>query len=181
VPLADLKVSTETRELLQTSMFFTPLSFVDTVVFIATPHRGSFRATGFVLDLIRRLVTLPITVVRGIGDVVRENPESYFRQPFRSVPTAVDNMSPLSPFVKALSDMPIADGVRTHSIIAALGDGPLSGRTDGVVRYDSAHLDGVVSEKIVHTSHSTQAAPETIEEVRRILRALAAEGPRVPR
>jgi hypothetical protein len=49
------------------------------------------------------------------------------------------------------------------------------------VRYDSAHLDGVVSEKIVHTSHSTQAAPETIEEVRRILRALAAEGPRVPR
>jgi hypothetical protein len=120
-------------------------------------------------------------VVRGIGDVVRENPESYFRQPFRAVPTAVDNMSPLSPFVKALSDMPIADGVRTHSIIAALGDGPLSGRTDGVVRYDSAHLDGVVSEKIVHTSHSTQAAPETIEEVRRILRALAAEGPRVPR
>jgi pimeloyl-ACP methyl ester carboxylesterase len=181
VPLADLKVSTETRELLQTSMFFTPLSFVDTVVFIATPHRGSFRATGFVLDLIRRLVTLPITVVRGIGDVVRENPESYFRQPFRSVPTAVDNMSPLSPFVKALSDMPIADGVRTHSIIAALGDGPLSSRTDGVVRYDSAHLDGVVSEKVVHTSHSTQAAPETIEEVRRILRALIAEGPRVPR
>jgi pimeloyl-ACP methyl ester carboxylesterase len=175
VPLSDLKVSAETRELLQTSMFFTPLSFVDTVVFIATPHRGSFRATGFVLNLIRRLVTLPITVVRGIGDVVRDNPEEYLRQPFRAVPTAVDNMSPLSTFVEALSGMPIADGVRTHSIIAALGDGPLSSRTDGIVRYDSAHLEGVVSEKVVPTSHSTQAAPETIEEVRRILRALVAE------
>lgn len=181
VPLADLKVSAETRELLQTGMFFTPLPFVDTVVFIATPHRGSFRATGFVLNLIRRLVTLPITLARGIGDVIRDNPEAHFRQPFRAVPTAVDNMSPLSPFVRTLSSLPIADGVRTHSIIAALGDGPLSSRTDGIVRYDSAHLDGVVSEKVVPTSHSTQAAPETIEEVRRILRAVVAEGPRGPR
>jgi pimeloyl-ACP methyl ester carboxylesterase len=181
VPLADLKVSAETRELLQTGMFFTPLPFVDTVVFIATPHRGSFRASGFALNLIRRLVRLPITLVRGIGDVIRDNPEAYFRQPFRGVPTAVDNMSPLSPFVRTLSDLPIADGVRTHSIIAALGEGPLSSRTDGIVRYDSAHLEGVVSEKVVPTSHSTQAAPETIEEVRRILRALVAEGPRGPR
>jgi hypothetical protein len=38
------------------------------------------------------------------------------------------------------------------------------------VRYESAHLDGVASEKVVHSSHSTQGAPDTIEEVRRILR-----------
>ena len=46
-------------------MFFAPLPYVKRVVFIATPHRGSFRVSTLVLDLVRRLVTLPVTVVRG--------------------------------------------------------------------------------------------------------------------
>jgi hypothetical protein len=40
---------------------------------------------------------------------------------------------------------------------------------DGVVEYKSAHIDGVESELIVRSGHSTQATPATIEEVRRIL------------
>jgi len=40
----------------------------------------------------------------------------------------------------------------------------------GVVRYQSAHIEPVESEVVVlGSSHSTQAIPETIEEVRRIL------------
>ncbi|MGE5305138.1 MAG: hypothetical protein ACM3TN_17650, partial [Alphaproteobacteria bacterium] len=42
-------------------------------------------------------------------------------------------------------------------------------RTDGVVAYESAHIEGVASEKVVHSGHSTQGHPETIEEVKRIL------------
>jgi hypothetical protein len=60
--------------------------------------------------------------------------------------------------------------VTVHSIIAVLGEGPVSGKTDGVVAYESAHLDGVASEKVVRSGHSTQGDPETILEVRRILR-----------
>ena len=40
---------------------------------------------------------------------------------------------------------------------------------DGVVTYKSAHLEGVASEKIVRSGHSTQGHPDTILEVRRIL------------
>ena len=40
-----------------------------------------------------------------------------------------------------------------------------------MVRYDSAHLNGIGREKLVRSSHSTQTPPETSEEVRRILRA----------
>ena len=40
---------------------------------------------------------------------------------------------------------------------------------DGVVKYSSAHIEGVESELVVRSSHSTQGRPETIEEVRRIL------------
>jgi pimeloyl-ACP methyl ester carboxylesterase len=180
VPLSELQISPETRELLQTAMFFEPLPFVDTVVFIATPHRGSFRATGFVLNIIRRLVTLPITVIKGIGELATQNPQLFSRDAMRSVPTAVDNMSPGHPFTKTLSASPIAPGVKVYSIVAVLGEGPLTGQTDGVVRYDSAHLDGVGTEKVVRSSHSTQGEPVTIEEVRRILREVVAGPQRAP-
>jgi hypothetical protein len=60
--------------------------------------------------------------------------------------------------------------VTAHSIIAVLGEGPVTGKTDGVVAYESAHLDGVESERIVRSPHSCQAEPDAILEVRRILR-----------
>ena len=40
---------------------------------------------------------------------------------------------------------------------------------DGVVKYVSAHIDGVASEKVVRSSHSVQGNPEAIQEVKRIL------------
>ena len=38
-----------------------------------------------------------------------------------------------------------------------------------MVKYVSAHIDGVASEKIVRSSHSVQGNPEAIQEVKRIL------------
>jgi hypothetical protein len=93
------------------------------------------------------------------------------------MPSAVDNMSPRHHFIRALQDIPVAPAVTVHSIIAVEGDGPSEQGNDGVVEYSSAHIDGVESEKVVRSSHSTQAVPETIEEVRRILLEHAAEYP----
>jgi len=52
-------------------------------------------------------------------------------------------------------------GVPLAAELAPMGSG---------ARYRSAHLDGVASEKIVRSSHSMQSNPDTILEVRRILR-----------
>jgi hypothetical protein len=68
-----------------------------------------------------------------------------------------------------LSGIPLADGVVAHSIIPVLGDGPPDNLDDGVVKYSSAHIDGVASEKVVRSGHSTQGNPETIQEIKRIL------------
>ena len=56
-------------------------------------------------------------------------------------------MKPNNRFIKALSAIPIVDGVVAHSIIAVQGDGPPEEGDDGVVKYSSAHIEGVVSEK----------------------------------
>ena len=79
-------------------------------------------------------------------------------------------MSPSNPFIKALASIPVDSGVATHSIIGVDSNAPLSRANDGVVAYESAHLDGVASEKVVRSPHSCQGEPDTILEVRRILR-----------
>jgi pimeloyl-ACP methyl ester carboxylesterase len=165
VPFDQVKASPETRALLQRSLFFEPLPFVTRVVFIATPHQGSFRVSSLVLGLVRKLVTLPLTVVSGFAELGTQ----FANVLKEGIPTAVDNMRPGQRFVRTLSASPIAPGVTAHSIIAVKNEGPPQRQDDGVVKYESAHIDGVESEKIVHSTHSTQSTPATILEVRRIL------------
>ena len=86
-----------------------------------------------------------------------------------NVPTSITNMTPGNSFIKALAAIPIADGVVAHSIIAVDTDGSLAEAGDGVVKYASAHIEGVETEKIVHSGHSVQGNPEAIQEVKRIL------------
>jgi hypothetical protein len=83
--------------------------------------------------------------------------------------TSLDHMNPRSKFLQALASIPIAADVHAHSIIAVKGDGPVEEGDDGVVKYASAHIDGVESELVVRSDHSVQWAPDAIEEVRRIL------------
>src|SRR4029077_267985 len=114
----------------------------------------------------RRLVSLPGTLTKMSVDLVKLDPEAAAQT--LTLPTAIDNMNGSDPFIKTLSALPIAPGVDAHSIIAVKGNGPPEPGDDGVVRYSSAHIEGVASELIVRSSHSAQAVPETIEEVRRI-------------
>jgi hypothetical protein len=85
-------------------------------------------------------------------------------------PTSIDNMSPGNPFIQGIQQIPVADSIEAHSIIAVKGDGPPEQGDDGVVKYTSAHIDEARSELVVRSPHSCQGNPHAIEEVRRILR-----------
>jgi hypothetical protein len=170
VPIEQADLSPETKDLLRRSIFVEPLPFVTEVVFICTPHRGSFLAENWLGMIARRLVTFPARLTKVSIDLVKLNPVHAAQTAVR-MPTAIDNMDGSHPFIKTLSSLPIAPGVEAHSIIAVKGDGPPEEGDDGVVKYTSAHIDGVASEFIVRDSHSTQASPATIEEVRRLLNA----------
>jgi pimeloyl-ACP methyl ester carboxylesterase len=169
-PFDQVEMSPHTRDLLRRGMFVSPLPFVTEVVFIATPHRGSYQAGGFVRRVLQRLVNFPGDLARAGTDLLTGTDAGTMARQLRRLPTSVDNMAPGSPFVRALSSLPVAPGVSTHSIIPVLGDGPLEEGKDGVVAYSSAHIEPVDSELVVRGSgHSTQGDPRTIEEVRRIL------------
>ena len=174
-PFDALRVSDETRAILRRSLFVTPLPFVNRVVFVATPHRGSDVA-GFLVERFRWLVawalTLPPSLVRITGEVLVGSEDPLLRQQLRQgLPRSVDNMSPGNQAIKTLATLPIAPGVTAHSIIAVKGGGSLGEGGDGVVSYRSAHIDEAGSELVVRSGHSVQSHPEAIEEIRRILLA----------
>ncbi len=169
VSIDDTRISESTRALFREALFVTPSPDVRRVVFISTPHRGSFvAAQQMVAAVVRRLVRIPAALGSLASDLAR-HPDLFVARG-HLLPTAVDNMSPRNPFLRALSEVPLAPGIHAHSIISVSGGGPLTGADDGVVQYSSAHIDGVESELVVRSNHSTQATPATIEEVRRILR-----------
>jgi pimeloyl-ACP methyl ester carboxylesterase len=175
-----VNLNAEDREQLQSIFFVQPLPFVSRVVFVCTPHRGSYlAASDWVRAIITRIVSLPATVTKATLTLVTLNPDLMKLGNAQRV-NAVDNMTPGNRFIQALSTLPVAPGITSNSIVAVDGPGPIETGGDGVVMYTSAHIEGVESEKVVRSTHSTQAVPDTIEEVRRILLLHAAKYSPVP-
>jgi len=170
-PIEELKATEQEKALVRSFFYFEPLPCVKRVVFISTPHRGSFLAGNFVRNLIRKLVATPAWMAREgrtlmkVGEQLELPKEVRVRQI-----TSLDSMSPKSRTILALSEIPVATNVPAHSIIAVENKFPdIHTGNDGVVEYTSAHVDYVQSEFVVRSFHSCQDKPETIEEVRRIL------------
>jgi len=170
-PLDESKLTTAQQGWVRTNLFFTPLPFVRDVVFICTPHRGSYLASKFVRRIIYKLISFPKTAVQRSADFLLHHQDIKLPRSFRGqIPTSVDGMSPENPFLLKLADIPVSPNVQAHSIVAINSDAQPPDGVDGVVSYRSAHVDYVESEYIVRSGHSCQSKPATIEEVRRILR-----------
>jgi pimeloyl-ACP methyl ester carboxylesterase len=174
-PVDEIDISAEQRELFRRTIFIKPLPNVRRVVFIATPHGGSYLTESSVTGLLKRFLTLPRQIVKAGADLATRNRGDFKVDPQNMGSGSLFGMSRRNPIIRTMAAMPVAPGVHAHSIIAVDGDGPIEDSDDGVVEYKSSHLEGVDSEYIVRSGHSTQSNPYTIEEVRRILLLHAAD------
>jgi pimeloyl-ACP methyl ester carboxylesterase len=179
-PIEEINLSTEQRDLFRRSVFIKPMPNVRRVVFIATPHRGSYLTEYPVTGLLARFITLPASIVGALSEFATRNSGDFKVDPRNLESGSLFGMTPNNPVLQTMAATPVAPGVHAHSIIAVAGDGPVEGSDDGVVKYESSHLDGVDSEYIVRSTHSTQSNPYTIQEVRRILLLHAAACARLP-
>ena len=181
--LAQLDVSAEERARLEKESVFTALPFVKRVVFIATPHRGSFLSKNWVRTLVLKMITLPKGVLQSTANLMhtigRLGVSEAHAQQFVAA-TSLDAMSPDNPTLKTLAEIPLAPGIKGNSIVAIDGDATPPEGDDGVVKYASAHVDYVESEFLVRSGHSCQSHPLVIEEVRRILLAHLQENQQLP-
>jgi pimeloyl-ACP methyl ester carboxylesterase len=168
-PIEDINVSPETRELLRAALFVKPVPQVKRVIFIATPQRGSFVAGSTIGQFLGRLVSLPLTLTKALAETLSGIGNASTATAGKAGLGSVWSMSPDNPGLQAFAKIPVSPDVSAHSIIAVQGDGPVETGNDGVVAYQSAHIDEAKSELVVRSSHSVQANPHTVAEVRRIL------------
>ena len=170
VPSTSLIGEADDRKLLRSGLIFRAYPGVRRVVYIATPHRGSRFDQGSIQRLGTRLIRLPDPLRAAHDRLVAQNPPGFFREYFRKgMPTSIDELEWGSPILTGLSMLAHPPTLKVHSIIAVRPDSPADHRTDGLVSYESAHVAGVASEKIVSAGHLCQEHPEVIAEVRRIL------------
>ena len=168
--LEDVKVTEEQRKELEHRLFLKPLPFVGRVVFIATPHRGSYLSVSFVRNLAQRFVSFPSAMKVRSQELMKLMAGSESAGFLKGrVPTSLDSMSPKNPALLAMAEIPVRPPIKANSIIAAEGDGDYRKSRDGLVTYQSAHVDYAESEFIVRSFHTCLDNPATIEEVRRIL------------
>ncbi|MCA9132426.1 MAG: alpha/beta fold hydrolase [Planctomycetales bacterium] len=174
-PFENVRGDSQELTLLRKAAFFTANRDIRRVVTIGTPHRGSDYANDATRWLSRKLIKLPTMMVATGQNLVNKNPGIFQDADLLTNNTSIDSLSPDSPLFPAMLRAPRAPWVTYHNIVGLVperswfsADEPA--RSDGVVAYDSAHMDDAVSEIIVEAEHQTiHRNPKAILEVRRIL------------
>src|SRR5207237_8491331 len=89
-----------------------PLPFLRRLVFVATPHRGSFRTGALVNGLVRRMVRLPESLVSMSHHTLTQGSGAFYAaRTIASLPTATENMTPGNPFLDGLPSITVAHRV----------------------------------------------------------------------
>ena len=136
------------------------------IIFICAPHRGTNAATNWVASIGGGLIRLR-------GRIWEQDPNGAIATlekhlGIKHPPTGLNGLSPRSPVLRGLDTLNI--NAPYHSIIGDRGRGDTPNSSDGVVAYWSSHLAGAQSELIVPGSHGSFALPQTVSELKRILR-----------
>jgi pimeloyl-ACP methyl ester carboxylesterase len=164
----------EARTKLVSTLFFHPNQSIDRVITIGTPHRGSEFANDYTRWLARKIIKLPTIAVTTGERLALDNPDVIKNKDLLTVANAIDSLDPQCPIFPVMLQAKRDPHVRYHNIIGVLENSSLitgrAGQGDGVVDYDSAHMDDCESELIVNADHtSIHMNGKTIFEVRRIL------------
>ncbi len=171
-PFEELRASPERKDHLRNVFFFEPHPSVRRVVFIATPHRGSELGDQFIGRLADRLIRLPGSLRSTYRELLMQNGRDFFTSEIvrDGLPSSIDELRPDNRLLKALNALPIRPGMVAHSIMGRKDPTvPIPESSDGVVAYQSSHIDWAASEKVVEGDHGCQDTPDTIRELSRIL------------
>lgn len=162
-----------TQEDMASRFVLSPLSQVGTAVFISAPFQGTDYADRWLNRTLRRAIHLPASINQSVSSALatldNDSPlHSLYLQ------DGASQLSDKSVFIKLTQKVNISPTVRYHSIMAndtENKDGLAVGEhiSDGIVPYESSHLDGAASELILDGNHRIHKNPKTILHLRHIL------------
>ena len=169
VPLMNYEQSIQLQRnpVIRDRFIFKPLQPITKAIFIAAPHHGTEYADRWFTNVAKKLVVLPLNFINNVDlKIPHQNSSTGL------ITSGPEDLSEKSRFMMLTTDIKPTANIPYHSIIGnktKYKDGP--NRSDGIVPYTSSHLDGAVSETVIHGGHSIHETSEAILELRRILRA----------
>jgi pimeloyl-ACP methyl ester carboxylesterase len=99
----EMKLSEESRAILEGALIVEPVPEVERVVFIATPHRGSYLANFDIAKWISRFAQAPLNIATATYEFATTDQDAASRRQIARVSGSLDNMSPGSKFLQALN------------------------------------------------------------------------------
>ena len=152
-----------------------PIPNFSRAIFMSAPHRGTQYAELWFTRAARKIIKIPGAFLGAITEgftTLNINPADFlesFKDGF--IQNGPSDLSYKSKFIAMTKDVMPRKGFKFHSIMGNITDSSdPKVMNDGIVPYESSHLDGALSEKVIHGGHSIQETPEAILELRRILR-----------
>lgn len=161
--------------LLQARLRIKPINNFNRAIFLAAPHKGTEFADRWFTLAARKVIRLPTAFLSAFADALQQH-EVDLKNLTKEIGHGViqngpSDLSKNSKFTQLTENILPVKGFKYHSIIGNNTDSTEHQlMNDDVVHYNSAHLDGAVSEKIIKGGHSIQQTPEAVLELRRILR-----------
>ncbi|OPH34295.1 lipase family alpha/beta hydrolase [Moraxella equi] len=156
---------------------------VDTAVFISAPFAGTDYADRWFTRFARRVVRLPLDITKTVTGTIINSGQVDSTQLQNSaigslyLQNGPSQLSDQSAFIKLTKELTINDNVAYHTIMgdragnaeSLQGNLVRQNLSDGIVPYDSSHLDGAISETVVTGGHNIHENPKTILQLRKIL------------
>jgi pimeloyl-ACP methyl ester carboxylesterase len=177
-PPEEVAMPPEVKKLWADAIIFRHRPEIGRVIFISAPLRGSELASNWLGRIGSSLVKAPATLLSAGRDAFKLATFQAGDLRLKRIPNSVDTLAPNNRFVRVINTIPITSGIPYHVISGDRGKGGNKDKTkpvmsDGIVPYWSSHMEGAVSELVVHSNHSAHQNPQAIAEVKRILKRYA--------
>ena len=164
----------ETDPVFQARLDMKPLPYFSRAVFLSSPHRGTAFADRWFTLALRKIIRLPGAFLSAFADTLQGeiNIKDFSKDIGHGlIQNGPSDLSKNSDFTEITKDIQPYKELKFHSVMGNITNSSDPNIiNDGIVPYTSAHLDGALSEKIIHGGHSIQETPEAVLELRRILR-----------
>lgn len=151
-----------------------PVPNFSRAIFLAAPHRGTDYADRWFTLAARKIIKLPGAFLGAFADTLQGDIglDDFLKEIGHDmIQNGPSDLSKNSKFNALTRDVVPYRGFRFHNIMGNTMDSQDKAiMTDDVVPYQSARLDGALSEEIIKGGHSIQETPEAVLELRRLLR-----------
>lgn len=151
-----------------------PVPNFSRAIFLAAPHRGTDYADRWFTLAARKIIKLPGAFLGAFADTLQGDIglDDFLKEIGHDmIQNGPSDLSKNSKFNALTRDVVPFRGFKFHNIMGNTMDSQDKAiMTDDVVPYQSARLDGALSEEIIKGGHSIQETPEAVLELRRLLR-----------